>query len=157
MPLKSDLFMGDPKLEACAVSHPAHITPGAAGDHVAKIQIALRRLDRAVIDQGERSLKKIWAFHRSSGSCLQAAPQHHQSQLPVAGRQHRRHHDDCANGPGNGRVREEQPAKIGCAAAIPVRFREVLNSPLTISWHEQGALRDASQAICRAHQANRNA
>jgi hypothetical protein len=58
MPLKSDLFMGDPKLEACAVSHPAHITPGAAGDHVAKIQIALRRLDRAVIDQGERSLKK---------------------------------------------------------------------------------------------------
>lgn len=58
MPLNSDLFMGDPKLEACAVSHPAHITPGAAGDHVAKIQIALRRLDRAVIDQGERSLKK---------------------------------------------------------------------------------------------------
>jgi hypothetical protein len=34
MPLKSRLFRGDSKLEAAAVSDPAHITIGAKGDHV---------------------------------------------------------------------------------------------------------------------------
>ena len=35
------LFAGDPKLEAAAVSDPAHIKKGAIGDHVRKIQVAL--------------------------------------------------------------------------------------------------------------------
>lgn len=49
MALQSELFRGDPKLEAAAVSDPAHIVPGAAGDHVRKIQMALIRLDGATV------------------------------------------------------------------------------------------------------------
>jgi peptidoglycan hydrolase-like protein with peptidoglycan-binding domain len=51
MGLQSRLFRGDPKLEAAAVSVSAHVTPGATGDHVAKIQFALMRLDEAPLDQ----------------------------------------------------------------------------------------------------------
>jgi len=49
MALQSQLFRGDPKLEAAAVSDPAHIVPGAAGEHVRKIQQALIALDGATI------------------------------------------------------------------------------------------------------------
>ena len=45
MALKSRLFHGDPKLEATATSHAAHITQGARGEHVLKIQFAVARLD----------------------------------------------------------------------------------------------------------------
>jgi hypothetical protein len=58
MSLKSQLFRGDPKLEAAAVSHPAHIVPGAVGEHVAKIQQALMALDGGVIDRGELTAKR---------------------------------------------------------------------------------------------------
>jgi hypothetical protein len=51
MGLQSRLFRGDPKLEAAAVSASAHITPGAMGDHVVKIQFALMRLDEAPLSQ----------------------------------------------------------------------------------------------------------
>ena len=44
MSLKSNLFKGDPKLEACAVNDAAHIIQGAVGEHVGKIQTALIRL-----------------------------------------------------------------------------------------------------------------
>ena len=50
MALKSRLFRGDAKLEAAAVSNPAHIVPGATGDHVRKIQRALNLLDNAGLD-----------------------------------------------------------------------------------------------------------
>jgi peptidoglycan hydrolase-like protein with peptidoglycan-binding domain len=53
MSLQSSSFRGDPKLEAAAVSNPSHIVSGAVGPHVAKIQQALIRLDRALIDSGE--------------------------------------------------------------------------------------------------------
>jgi hypothetical protein len=53
MSLQSQLFRGDPKLEAAAVSDPAHILPGAVGQHVAKIQQALLKLDGITIDPGE--------------------------------------------------------------------------------------------------------
>lgn len=49
MGLSSQLFRGDSKLEAAAISDPAHIVPGAHGDHVRKIQIALIQLDGAKI------------------------------------------------------------------------------------------------------------
>lgn len=49
MALQSQLFRGDPKLEAAAVSDPAHILQGARGPHVSKIQIALVQLDGARI------------------------------------------------------------------------------------------------------------
>ncbi len=47
MGLKSLLFTSpvpDPRLEACLVDDAAHIAPGAHGDPVAKIQIALNQL-----------------------------------------------------------------------------------------------------------------
>lgn len=49
MALESDLFHGDSKLEAAAVSDPAHIVPGDRGDHVRKIQTALIQVDGATI------------------------------------------------------------------------------------------------------------
>lgn len=49
MALQSQLFRNDPKLEAAAVSDPAHIVPGARGEHVRKIQLALIQLDGAAI------------------------------------------------------------------------------------------------------------
>jgi hypothetical protein len=58
MGLQSQLFSGDPKLEAAATSNPAHITPGAVGDHVAKIQRALIAVDRAVIDPSDLMNKR---------------------------------------------------------------------------------------------------
>lgn len=53
MSLQSQLFRGDSKLEAAAVSDPAHILPGATGPHVGKIQQALIQLDGAAIAQDE--------------------------------------------------------------------------------------------------------
>src|SRR5262245_58327552 len=53
MGLQSQLFRGDPKLEAAAVSDPAHIMLGASGPHVYKIQTALMLLDRAAIAADE--------------------------------------------------------------------------------------------------------
>jgi hypothetical protein len=47
MPLTSQLFQGDAALEAAANIDSAHITPGASGPHVAKIQKALNILDEA--------------------------------------------------------------------------------------------------------------
>ena len=53
MPLKSKLFRGDPRLEACLVSDPNHVKLGAQGEHVKKIQTALIILGAGVIDQSE--------------------------------------------------------------------------------------------------------
>lgn len=49
MSLRSELFRGDSKLEAAAISDPAHIVPGAVGEHVRKIQLALIQLNGAAI------------------------------------------------------------------------------------------------------------
>lgn len=51
MALRSRLFGGDSKLEAAAVSDPAHLLPGSHGPHVGKIQLALIELDGAAIAQ----------------------------------------------------------------------------------------------------------
>ena len=53
MPLQSNLFKGDPKLEACLVHDSAHILIGAVGNHVSKIQTALYVLDQLQIDSQE--------------------------------------------------------------------------------------------------------
>jgi peptidoglycan hydrolase-like protein with peptidoglycan-binding domain len=53
MGLQSEFFRGDPKLEACLIQDSAHVTPGAVGDHVVKIQVALTTLDSSDIDDGE--------------------------------------------------------------------------------------------------------
>jgi hypothetical protein len=53
MGLQSRFFRGDPKLEAAAVSDPAHVMLGASGPHVQKIQTALMLLDGASISADE--------------------------------------------------------------------------------------------------------
>ncbi|MEO8805615.1 MAG: hypothetical protein ABI433_06010 [Burkholderiaceae bacterium] len=53
MGLLSLLFRGNAALEACAVRDEAHILVGAKGEHVAKIQFALFRIDRSTIDRNE--------------------------------------------------------------------------------------------------------
>jgi hypothetical protein len=53
MPLKSETFSGDARLEACLVDDRAHLTPGVKGDFVAKVQAALMFVAGAVIDAGE--------------------------------------------------------------------------------------------------------
>jgi peptidoglycan hydrolase-like protein with peptidoglycan-binding domain len=54
MPLRSQLFRGDPKLEACLISDAGHIVPGAAGPHVGKIQRALNLLDGVGLQPDDR-------------------------------------------------------------------------------------------------------
>jgi hypothetical protein len=53
MPLQSQLFKGDAKLEAAANHDSAHILSGAHGPHVAKIQRALMQLDDAALSEDE--------------------------------------------------------------------------------------------------------
>jgi hypothetical protein len=53
MALKSRYFAGDAKLEAAAVSDPAHVAQGAQGLHVGKIQYALIAVDKASIAADE--------------------------------------------------------------------------------------------------------
>lgn len=69
--LKSQLFRGDAKLEAAAVSHPAHITPSARGDHVRKIQLALNQLDNAGLNPdgiyGQNTANAVLAFKQKRG------------------------------------------------------------------------------------------
>ena len=68
MALQSQLFRGDPKLEAAAVSDPAHILPGSKGPHVAKIQRALNTLDDAGLDEdgayGPATADAVLAYKR---------------------------------------------------------------------------------------------
>jgi hypothetical protein len=58
MSLSSLLFRGNAALEACAVRDDAHIRQGAQGDHVAKIQFALFRLDQLAIDRDDLVTQK---------------------------------------------------------------------------------------------------
>ncbi|HEU5138019.1 MAG TPA: peptidoglycan-binding domain-containing protein [Steroidobacteraceae bacterium] len=68
MALQSQLFRGDPKLEAAAVSDAAHIVPNATGAHVRKIQVALIQLDGAAIEPdgkyGPATAAAVLAFKR---------------------------------------------------------------------------------------------
>ena len=56
--LISELFKGDHRLEACLVDHGAHVTAGARGDHVAKLQYALLVLEPGKISGKELEQKR---------------------------------------------------------------------------------------------------
>jgi hypothetical protein len=58
MSLSSTLFRGNVALEACAVKDSAHVTAGAIGEHVARIQFALSSLDGAKIDGAEITTRR---------------------------------------------------------------------------------------------------
>jgi hypothetical protein len=51
--LISNMLRKDPRLQRCLVSDQAHVTPGAFGPHVQKIQLALMALDNARIEFSE--------------------------------------------------------------------------------------------------------
>lgn len=53
MGLTSNLFSGEPRLEACLVSPPAHITPGSVGEFVGRIQQAIMVMGLGVIGPDE--------------------------------------------------------------------------------------------------------
>jgi hypothetical protein len=53
MPLRSTALADDERLQACLVKDSAHLTPGAQGEFVAKVQAALIYLDRLSIDERE--------------------------------------------------------------------------------------------------------
>lgn len=55
--LKSRLFASDDKLQACAVSDPAHLVLGTHGDHVSKVHTALLILDEAHVASAELKAK----------------------------------------------------------------------------------------------------
>src|SRR5216684_395481 len=55
MALQSQLFQDDAKLEACLIQDSAHVTKGAVGDRVAKIQFALGVLGDLRIAENEVS------------------------------------------------------------------------------------------------------
>src|SRR5262249_31871388 len=63
---RSQLLRDDPKLEAAGVSDQAHITGGARGDHVRKIQRALNQLDGARLsvdgDYGVATARAVLAY-----------------------------------------------------------------------------------------------
>jgi len=51
--LVSSLMRDDPDLQACLVNDAAHLTIGAQGQHVARVQMALFAVDWLVIDKSE--------------------------------------------------------------------------------------------------------
>jgi hypothetical protein len=87
MSLQSKLFRGDPKLEAAATSNPAHIVPGAAGEHVAKIQQALIQLDGAFIPDDELTAK---SYGRSTADAVLA----YKSRRDLINRSYQTHADN---------------------------------------------------------------
>jgi hypothetical protein len=87
MSLKSKLFSGDPKLEAAAVSNPAHVVPGAAGEHVAKIQQALIQLDGAAVAASELAA-------RSYGPSTAAAVLSYKKKRDIVNRSYQTQADD---------------------------------------------------------------
>jgi peptidoglycan hydrolase-like protein with peptidoglycan-binding domain len=72
MPLISKLFREDQKLSACLVHDSAHILLGSQGEHVAKLQTAVSRLDGYTIAfseirdkyYGETTAKAVLAYKR---------------------------------------------------------------------------------------------
>jgi hypothetical protein len=71
MALQSQLFRGDPKLEAAATTDGAHIQVGANGAHVGKIQLALSLLDGVRLAQdgifGQQTAAAVGAFKQKRG------------------------------------------------------------------------------------------
>lgn len=53
MPLTSNLFKDNKRLNACLIDHQAHVVPGATGEHVRLIQIALIDIDGLTIADSE--------------------------------------------------------------------------------------------------------
>jgi hypothetical protein len=69
VPLRSQLFRSDPRLQACLVEDRWHVTPGSTGDNVHRIQVALMQIDGLRIDPGELRMK--WYGASTAAAVLQ--------------------------------------------------------------------------------------
>jgi len=58
MALQSRLFRDDRRLQACLLQDSSHVTPGATGDHVGRIQAALALIEDARIARHEIRTKE---------------------------------------------------------------------------------------------------
>jgi hypothetical protein len=58
MPLVSNLFRDNARLGACLTDHQSHVTPGAVGEHVHLIQVALMDIDGLAIDASELTAQR---------------------------------------------------------------------------------------------------
>jgi hypothetical protein len=67
--LVSNLFKGNANLAACQINDAAHLTIGARGEHVAKVQFALFALDSSAIDTTEVRLQ---TYGRSTAKAVLA-------------------------------------------------------------------------------------
>lgn len=61
MPLRSQLFRNDTRLQGCLVGDRSHVTPGSVGDYVHRIQVSLIQIDQAQIDRAELAEKRYGA------------------------------------------------------------------------------------------------
>jgi hypothetical protein len=61
MPLRSQLFRNDTRLQGCLVEDRWHVTLGSTGDYVHRIQIALMQIDQLSIDSVELAGKRYGA------------------------------------------------------------------------------------------------
>ena len=69
MPLRSRLFAGDRRLEACLVDDKAHLTQGTRGDFVSKVHTALFLVDGLNVDAAEL---KAQLYGRSTAQAVLA-------------------------------------------------------------------------------------
>lgn len=58
MPLRSQLFRNDARLQGCLAEDRWHVTPGCAGDYVHRIHVALMQIDDARIEAGELAARR---------------------------------------------------------------------------------------------------
>lgn len=69
MPLRSRLFAGDRRLEACLVDDKAHLTQGTRGDFVSKVHTALFLVEGLNVDAAEL---RAQLYGRSTASAVLA-------------------------------------------------------------------------------------
>jgi hypothetical protein len=58
VPLTSNLFRNNARLQTCLISDPAHVTPGLTGEFVHLIQLALVEVDGLTIDSAELAAQR---------------------------------------------------------------------------------------------------
>jgi len=87
MTLRSDALAGDERLEACLVKDAAHLTLGAQGEFVAKVQAALIFLDELLIDDRELDTSTY-------GPSTAAAVLKFKKKRKIINRSYQQHEDD---------------------------------------------------------------
>jgi hypothetical protein len=160
MSLHSDLLKNDPRLQACLTSNASHLVEGAAGSHVAKVQVALFIVDGLGIQReeikaqryGPSTAKAVLAFktkRRIINRSYQTAPDNIVGKMTIAALDQELlrkqpppvcyHPSYCGNDPRNrGPAREE--AATGSPSAL-VTLPSAGGSPDLISTPSPGPLR----------------